>query len=244
VAVKTLYSVLGLEPTASAQDIDEAFFRAKVRFPQAKLDADENARILFQALQQAHATLSNPDSRALYDRRLAGAGVQVSRDSPVAAESSSWTSTRNIIVAGVILLLGSSMWFYYAHQRTKAEKEIAERALKLVEDEKRRQAEAQERSEQRRDALTEEQQRRREEAERRQFQSEGARTGAQAGSELRRAEAQAQMEQRRAQQEQANAERQRQLQQRQQEQEAARRAAEEKRQLQAMCMQRYGRPDC
>jgi curved DNA-binding protein CbpA len=243
--VKTLYTALGLDATSSAQDIDEAFTRAKIRHPQAKLDADDALRIQFQAIQQAYATLSDPDLRAAYDKRLARTGIKVSGDHLVAESSS---TTRNIIIAGVIVLLASGMWAYNAHQRTKAEKEIAERALKLVEDERRREAEAAvaraERADQDRQMRMQDQERRSAEARERQFQMDSQRVGSQAASEMRRASQQADMEKRRSQMEQQNAERQRQMQTRQQEIEAQRRLQQEKLQLQQMCMQRYGRPDC
>jgi curved DNA-binding protein CbpA len=251
--VKTLYSVLGVETTASDEDIQNAFIRAKVRYPQAKLQGDDAARMQFLAIEQAYATLSNEDTRAAYDQRLAAAGVQTAKREIVA--ESAWAGSRNYVIVGAIVLVAAAGWFYQSHQRTKAEKEIAERALKLLEDERRHRADLERLAEERRQAQfessREDAERRREESARREFQSEAQRSAQQTTVEQRRVQQEAQsqqrqreMEQRRQQQEQLQAERQRQLAQRQMEQDAQRRLAQEQQQLRALCMQRYGRPDC
>jgi len=233
-AVKTLYTVLGVESTASAEDIEDAFLRCKARYPQSKLAVDDTARNQFQALRQAHETLSNPDSRALYDQRLARAGIPVARmESP----DSGGSMTRNIVVGGVILLLGSGMWVYYAREKARAEKEIADRALAVVEEQRRHDAELADQDAQRRQILFETSQRQREEAQARQFQMDAQRTGQQVSISVQRAQQQADAAQRRAEQEQQRADARAQ-------QDAARRLADDKRQLRDLCMQRYHRPDC
>ena len=142
--VKTLYSVLGVASSAYPEEIDDAFDRLKLQYPKAKLDADENARMRFLAAQQAYETLSNPDARALYDKKLAKAGIKVNTQA-YAAEggNTGWISTRNIIVAGLILILISGMWVYHARQKAREERETVARVLRLAEEEKQRQAELQ-----------------------------------------------------------------------------------------------------
>src|ERR1035437_5300476 len=109
--VKTLYSVLGLDATASQNDIDDAFTRLKLQHPQAKIEADENARIRFAAIQQAYATLHEPDARAAYDQRVKRAGIKVADWSPLALNNEpGWISLRNILVAGFVVILVSGMW--------------------------------------------------------------------------------------------------------------------------------------
>lgn len=211
-SIKTLYSILGLEPTATAQDIEDAFIRFKIRFPQAKLDADESLRIQFLGIQQAYTTLSDPDLRMQYDRRLQQTGVAVAVEQRESIAASSWESTRNLVIAGLVVLLCSGMWFYYAHQKAKAEKEVIERALRIAEEERRQKAEA---DEQRRQQQADDMARIRAQQEEYQFRQESQRYSAQTSAEQRRAEQMAELERRRAQQDQVNAERIRQAQQRQ-----------------------------
>jgi curved DNA-binding protein CbpA len=237
-AVKTLYTVLGVESTASAENIEDAFLRCKARYPQSKLAVDDTARNQFQALRQAHETLSNPDSRALYDQKLARVGIPVAR---MEGQDPGGSLTRNIVVGGVILLLGSGMWVYYAHEKAQAEKEIADRALAVIEEKRRHDAELADQDAQRRQILFEDSQHQREEVQARQFQMEAQRTGQQASINVQRAQQQADAAQRRAEQDQQRADA---LVQRQAQQDAARRLADDKRQLRALCLQRYGRPDC
>lgn len=244
-AIKTLYSVLGLASSAYPEDIEEAFHHLKLQYPQAKLDADENARIRFQAVQQAYETLRNPDARALYDQKLAKAGIKVNTQAYAAEDGATgWISTRNIIVAGLILILISGMWVYHARQKAREERETVERLLRLAEEEKRRHGELQAREEERRQAGFESAQQRQIEARERQLRMEGERLGRQVSSEQQNAERRAEAQRR---QEQYAAEqrlRQEQSARQQAEYNAQRRLQEEKRQLRELCMKRYNRPDC
>ena len=226
--VKTLYSVLGVAPNALPEEIDDAFNRLKLQHPQSKLDTDEAARMRFLAMQQAYQTLSDPDARALYDRKIAKAGIKVATDAYAVGENNAgWLSTRNVIIVGLTVLLVSGSWTYHARQKAREEKEVAERILRLAEEEKRRAAELREAEEARRDAQLEERQRQQEE---RRFRLENERIERQLSAERRNAERQAAQ--------------QRQREKAQMEREAERRLQQEKAQLRELCRQRYNRPDC
>ncbi|MCX7139830.1 MAG: DnaJ domain-containing protein [Proteobacteria bacterium] len=254
--VKTLYSVLGVPSSAFPDDIEDAFNRLKLQFPKDKLEADEDTRVRFLALQQAYETLSNPDARAVYDQKLAKAGVKIDRPFyETDGDGHGWISTRNIIVAGIILILISGMWVYHARQKAREEKETVERLLRMAEEEKRRQAELQERDEARRQAINEESQRRQAEARDHQFRNESLRVGRQASIEQQNAQRQAEYQRRQEQQlaeqkqrqEQQRLDqklRQEQLARQQEEMQALRRLQDEKRQLRELCLKRYNRPDC
>jgi curved DNA-binding protein CbpA len=245
VPVKTLYTVLGVAPTADARDIEEAFIRLKLKFPEKKLASDENARNQFAAIQQAYATLGDPDARSVYDRRLETAGIRTATTvSADGAEASSWLSTRNIVVAGVIVLIAAAMWFYRDQERTRVQKEIIERALKLEEEQRRHQAELELQEEARRQARFDSQERRQDENTQRQFQNQSQRSAQQSSSQIQRAQQETEAVRRR---EQYDKERQAQRDdgsRRQAEYEAKRRVEEEKRLLREICMGRYKRPDC
>ncbi|MFM9971222.1 MAG: DnaJ domain-containing protein [Burkholderiales bacterium] len=240
--VKTLYTVLGVASDVEDQDIQQAFVRAKLRYPQAKIEVDNVARGEFLAIQQAFDTLSNEDARAAYDQKLARAGMPViAREGATAAGGE---SMRIALVIGMIVLLISGMWTYYSYQRTKAEKEIAERALKLVEEEKQRKALLEQQEEQRRQARFDDMRKREADFEQQRAVADAERLRNQVSNDTARAEREAANNRQREQNAQAQAERNRQMQQRQVQFDAERRVAQEKQQLRAMCMQRYGRPDC
>ncbi len=243
--VKTLYSVLGVAPSAYPEEIGDAFDRLKLQYPKAKLDTDENARVRFLAAQQAYETLSNPDARSLYDQKLAKAGINVNTQAYAVADGDTgWISTRNVIVAGLILILISGMWVYHARQKAREERETVERVLRLAEEEKRRQAEIQAQEEARRQIGFEQSQQRQIEARERQLRMESERIGRQVSIEQQNAQRQAEAQRRQEQYAIEQRQRQEQNAKRQAEYDAQRRLQEEKRQLRELCMKRYSRPDC
>ncbi len=247
--VKTLYSVLGVEATASQDDIDDAFTRLKLQHPQAKIDADENARIRFAAIQQAYATLKEPDARAAYDQRLKRAGIRVASSSSLAMDDGpGWMSLRNLFVAGFIVILVSGMWWYHARQVAREEAAAIQRVLKIVEEAKRKQAELAEAEEARRQASFESSQQRIDEDRERRQRFDAERASRQVGIDIRNSEREADMRLRQEKSEKERRERQEQNTKQQAERDAQRQAQlridNEKRQLREMCMQRYRRPDC
>jgi len=70
VEFKNYYQTLGLEQTATADDIKKAFRRlARKHHPDLNKNADAQSRM--QELNEAKNVLGNPDKRAAYDRLLA-----------------------------------------------------------------------------------------------------------------------------------------------------------------------------
>lgn len=243
--MKTLYSILGVDPGVSPEDLEQAFLRRKVAYPQSKLDADETMRIQWQGIEQAYKTLANPDARIMYDRRLKNAGVKTVTVVPLDdGDSAGWFSTRNVLIAAVVVLVVAGMWFYQAREKAQMQKQIIEQALRIAEEEKRKQADIQAAEEERRQARFESQQRREAENRDQQFRREALQAGREASREV---QSQARQEQSSARQEDSRrqqTERNEQAAKRQVQQEAERRLANEKVQLRSVCMQRYGRPDC
>ena len=250
--MKTLYTVLGIDPDATTPEINLAFSRAKLRYPETKLANDENAKIQFQAIAQAHATLVNDDSRAAYDLRLSRAGV---KSVNVAVTDSDSHTGRNFAIGAVVVALVSGMWFYHAREKAKAQREVAAQVLKLAEEEQKRRAEEAERNEARldqdrarsREREAENKERRERATLDRALQTQGARSDA--------AARQGQYEEQRREQAAANQQRQADYDKtrrddadrnaaRQAQMDAERRLLAEKRQLRETCMARYGKPDC
>jgi curved DNA-binding protein CbpA len=241
--MKTLYAVLGAEPDADQGDLENAYLRLKARYSQAKLDSDENARIQFQGITQAYKTLSDPDTRAAYDKRLAKAGVRTTT-MVVDEHADGWLSTRYMVVGGLIVLMIAGMWFYNAREQTRIQKDIVDRTLRLVEQEKQREAEQREAEEQRRQMQASNSQQRQDEMRERQLRNEAAASIRDAQNQSQRAESQVMAAQRQQQYEQQNRDRMEQAAKQRAAYEAERRVQNDKQQLRSMCMQRYNRPDC
>ena len=243
--VKTLYTVLGLASSASYEDIETAFNRLKVQYPKDKLDTDENARIRFLAAQQAYDTLSNPDARELYDQKLAKAGIKVNMEAYVGEDiATGWVSTRNILVAGLLLILISGMWVYHARQKAREERQTVERLLRMAEEEKRRVAEMQASQEERRQAQFEANQERQKQYQERQFRPQAERTGRQISMEQQNAERQAAYQRQREQAQITQKAREQQYAAQAAERAAQQRIQSEKARLRELCRERYGRTDC
>ncbi|GLT88258.1 hypothetical protein SLE2022_062920 [Rubroshorea leprosula] len=84
---KSLYEVLGVERTASQQEIKKAYYKLALRLHPDKNPGDEEANGKFQQLQKVISILGDEEKRALYDQTgcvddadLAGDVVQNLRD--------------------------------------------------------------------------------------------------------------------------------------------------------------------
>lgn len=65
---KTLYEVLGVERTASQQEIKKAYYKLALRLHPDKNPGDEDAKEKFQQLQKVMSILGDEEKRALYDQ--------------------------------------------------------------------------------------------------------------------------------------------------------------------------------
>lgn len=65
---KTLYEILGVEKTASQQEIKKAYHKLALRLHPDKNPGDEDAKEKFQLLQKVISILGNEEKRALYDQ--------------------------------------------------------------------------------------------------------------------------------------------------------------------------------
>eukprot|EP00262_Sarcandra_glabra_P012734 TRINITY_DN3340_c0_g1_i1.p1 TRINITY_DN3340_c0_g1~~TRINITY_DN3340_c0_g1_i1.p1 ORF type:complete len:303 (+),score=74.31 TRINITY_DN3340_c0_g1_i1:44-910(+) len=80
---KSLYEILGVEKTASQQEIKKAYYRLALRLHPDKNPGDEEAKEKFQLLQKVISILGDEEKRALYDQTgcvddadLAGEGAE------------------------------------------------------------------------------------------------------------------------------------------------------------------------
>lgn len=65
---KSLYKLLGVERTASQQEIKKAYYKLALRLHPDKNPGDEEAKEKFQQLQKVIAVLGDEEKRALYDQ--------------------------------------------------------------------------------------------------------------------------------------------------------------------------------
>jgi DnaJ-class molecular chaperone len=63
-----LYDVLGVQPSASEQDIKRAYKRAALKYHPDKNPGDKEAELKFKEVTDAYNVLSEPDRRQRYDR--------------------------------------------------------------------------------------------------------------------------------------------------------------------------------
>jgi len=64
---KSLYEILGVEKTASQQEIKKAYYKLALRLHPDKNPGDEEAKEKFQQLQKVISILGDAEKRALYD---------------------------------------------------------------------------------------------------------------------------------------------------------------------------------
>jgi len=79
----TYYGILGVHPSASALDIRRAYRELSKRYHPDTTDLPkETAKTKFQQLNEAYATLSNPERRILYDQTIRYSRVNVIQPPP------------------------------------------------------------------------------------------------------------------------------------------------------------------
>ena len=162
-ADSTLYDVLEVSSTASAETIEAAYQRLADKFDPSKEENAKrpHARVQLDAVKQAFITLGDPEKRMLYDRKVAmrAANVHAYAAAPAASDQPFWT-TPKMIIAGVIVV--GVCGFYFKHQQEKARIE----AQKVIEVARAREAEAKSRADAEVERIALQRERERERAER------------------------------------------------------------------------------
>ncbi len=91
---KTYYGILGLYPSASAIEIRRAYRELSKRYHPDTTDLPpEIATAKFQRINEAYATISNPERRALYDLKIGYSRINVLQ-SPSDLEDSGTSADR------------------------------------------------------------------------------------------------------------------------------------------------------
>lgn len=92
----TYYSILGLHPSASVLEIRRSYRQLSKKYhPDTTIFAAALAKAKFQQINEAYATLSNPERRSLYDLKIGYSRINVIQAPPEWEQSSTnkWSTT-------------------------------------------------------------------------------------------------------------------------------------------------------
>lgn len=117
---KSLYDLLEVSPSASPESIAVSYRRLHAQFAETQSSSDnEDATNHLIALREAYTTLSNPERRAAYDRKLAA------RASPEQQQDVKPPSYTRVLL--LLAVIGACGFGYARYQSTQAQKAALER---------------------------------------------------------------------------------------------------------------------
>lgn len=239
--MKSLYSILGVSPDATPDQIEIAYAEILSKLKEGSVGQHGgDAHIKLVAAKEAYSVLSDPVARQRYNNKLF---ASPSDASPITAQITSYESDdsggmKKILIVGTIILAGIGLYSYHAREREQLriqhEREIQLKALQLAEEKQQQMAAEQEARLERQKQLDAEARERARKLEHERY--------------IRESEARQQQitreEERRLQKEQYEKQRQErevEMKRRQELAEAQQRAARDKRLLQQLELERYGR---
>lgn len=145
--MKSLYSILGVPPDAPSQQIETAYAEALEQCQSGKFSADHaDAHIRLVAIKEAYTTLSDPLARKRYNQRLFANDATDSAQglSFTVSEQEGFWSFKKVFLLALVLVIGGA---YYLHNvterermRIQHERDIANKALQLLEEQEKRKA--------------------------------------------------------------------------------------------------------
>ncbi len=170
-ASKSLYDILEVSPSASLDSIRASYERLSASYSKGGADADADLRT--KAIAEAFLTLSNPDRRAQYDKKLA---IRLQPVSYTIEDIEPFWTMPKLVVLALIVIVGGSFFYNYKKEEARLEAEKVIATAKAKEAEVKAKAEAEqaqlELDKQRELALQEERQRRERDAALRQLSFE------------------------------------------------------------------------
>jgi len=150
--MKTLYSILGVGPDASAVQIEAAYAELLAQFKDGSAArSGEDNQIRLVAIKEAYAVLSDPIKRQVYNQKLFAPETlprPTARGKAVADESAAGSGIKKILLIGVLAIIGLSLYSYNAREREKMriqhEHEVQMKAVQVLEDAQKQSAATQE----------------------------------------------------------------------------------------------------
>ena len=151
---KSLYTILGIRPDASADQIEHAYAEL---LHQLKDGVDTNpgsdARVRLIAVKEAYSVLSNPVARQMYNQKLFAPQTVGAAPEIVIEPSNTWSIVKLLVIGSIVI---AAIWIYNQNAIEKEklliehEKQIVETQVRLEQERREQQAALQEEQLQRR----------------------------------------------------------------------------------------------
>lgn len=139
---KSLYTILGIRPDASADQIEHAYAELLHQLKDGvEANPGGDARIRLVAVKEAYSVLSNPVSRQMYNQKIFAPQTVGSAPEIVIEPSNSWGIVKLLVIGSIVI---AAIWTYNRNAIEKEklliehEKQIIETQVRL-EQEKREQ---------------------------------------------------------------------------------------------------------
>lgn len=144
--MKSLYSILGVNPDASSAQIETAYAELLTQLADGPTaPSDEQQRIRLIAVKEAYAVLSDPLKRQLYNQKLF-APETLARPEPASGPlkeigAATWIKAAQVL--GGLLIATLAVYSYHAKEQEKLriQLELQRKAAELVENEQLQRAE-------------------------------------------------------------------------------------------------------
>jgi curved DNA-binding protein CbpA len=241
--MRSAYVTLGVPGNASADEIKDAFERARAFYTPARLASAEGAVDKFNELKTAYEVLRNEDSRAAHDRKLATAVQRPRQASARTVVAEEEPRSRKLLWAGVaVVALVFGAGFFISNKNAETRRHQAALELEQQKQEAKKAEEdrlAAEKADRERAAA-----RAKAESDDQRFQRESQMVANRATSQRIVQEAIGVQSQRMAIADAQRQEAARQAEERRNAMEARNRVEADKRRVRELCLQLYRRPDC
>lgn len=149
--MKTLYSILGVGSEATTEQIERAYtnFRSKLQSGADGLSTEEISNQMV-AIREAYSTLTNPILRQRYDQKISETNFQYADGGSGyahAVESGRSFGFKTVLLVGVIVLAGIYLYNNNVKEREKLriahEHEVQMKAVQIAEDRQKQEAKVQ-----------------------------------------------------------------------------------------------------
>lgn len=149
--MKTLYNILGVDPDSTAEQIEKAYssYFSKLQNGTADLSPEEVNNQLV-AIREARTTLTNPILRQRYDQKISASSLQYAETGSSYSHDvarGSIFGTKTMLLSGIIILAGVYLYTSNAKEREQLriahEHEVQMKAVQIAEERQKQEAKIQ-----------------------------------------------------------------------------------------------------
>ena len=151
---KSLYTILGIRPDASADQIEQAYAELLHQLKDGvEANPGGDARVRLVAVKEAYSVLSNPVSRQMYNQKLFAPQTVGQAPEAVAESPHTWGIVKLLVIGAIVI---AAIWIYNRNAIEKEklliehEKQIVETQVRLEQERREQQAALQQEQLQRR----------------------------------------------------------------------------------------------